>query len=441
MDIAATAASSPPSMSRVVGTASFGTMLEYYDFLVYVALGSTLRALFLPEFDPFVSSILTAGTFGVAYLARPLGTLIFSPMSDRIGRKRAFVITLMLMGTSTVLMGCLPTYQSAGIFAPVCLLVLRIIQGIALGGEYGSAAVYVMEHAPRERRGLFTSFLQSTASLGLLLALLVVSLLNVYLTPADFAAWGWRVPFLVSAPIVLVATYIRLGMEETPVFQALKEEGGVSRSPLADTLTSRASWKNLLVAVFGAQGGTSVTLYTSIIYMLYFLQNVLSVPVFEANLCVGVAILIAAPLYPLFGALSDRYGRAWIMLVGMVLWAGAAYPCFAQIVASAKIQAWPVLIACITLLAALTAMVMAPLPAFIADSFPPQSRTTGFGLSQQIGNILFGGFLPMISLALVNWSGNPLAGIVYSIVSLLPCILVAAVWGVRIDRQRSSDTQ
>jgi MFS family permease len=146
-------------------------------------------------------------------------------------------------------------------------------------------------------------------------------------------------------------------------------------------------------------------------------------------------------LYPLFGALSDRYGRAWIMLVGMVLWAGAAYPCFAQIVASAKIQAWPVLIACITLLAALTAMVMAPLPAFIADSFPPQSRTTGFGLSQQIGNILFGGFLPMISLALVNWSGNPLAGIVYSIVSLLPCILVAAVWGVRIDRQRSSDTQ
>jgi MFS family permease len=230
-------------------------------------------------------------------------------------------------------------------------------------------------------------------------------------------------------------------MEETPVFQALKEEGGVSRSPLADTLTSRASWKNLLVAVFGAQGGTSVTLYTSIIYMLYFLQNVLAVPVFEANLCVGVAILIAAPLYPLFGALSDRYGRAWIMLVGMVLWAGTAYPCFAQIVASAKIQAWPVLIACISLLAALTAMVMAPLPAFIADSFPPQSRTTGFGLSQQIGNILFGGFLPMISLALVNWSGNPLAGIVYSIVSLLPCILVAAVWGVRIDRQRSSDTQ
>lgn len=441
MDIAATHSAYRPSMSRVVGTASFGTMLECYDFLVYVALGSTLKVLFLPEFDPFVSSILAAGTFGVAYLARPLGTLVFSPMSDRIGRKRAFVITLVLMGVSTVLMGCLPTYASAGLFAPICLLLLRIVQGIALGGEYGSAAVYVMEHAPRDRRGLFTSFLQSTASLGLLAALLAVSLLTLYLTPADFAAWGWRVPFLISAPIVFVATYIRLGMEETPIFQALKEQGAVSHSPLADTLTSRRSWKNLLVAVFGAQGGTSVTLYTSIIFMLYFLQNVLAVPVFVANLCVGVAILIAAPLYPLFGAVSDRYGRAWVMLIGMVLWAIAAYPCFAQIFDAVQSRSWPVVTACITLLAALTAMVMAPLPAFIADSFPAQSRTTGFGLSQQIGNILFGGFLPMISLALVNWSGNPLAGILYSVASLLPCILVAAVWGVRLDRERGSERQ
>ncbi|WP_201192602.1 MFS transporter [Pseudomonas fluorescens] len=441
MNISAIASFYRPSMLRVVSTASFGTMLEYYDFLVFVALSSTLKALFIPEFDPFVSSILTAGTFGVAYLARPLGTLIFSPMSDRIGRKRAFVITLVLMGASTVLMGCLPTYQSAGVSAPVCLLLLRIVQGIALGGEYGSAAVYVIEHAPPERRGLFASFLQGTASLGLLLALLVVSLLDFHLTPADFSDWGWRVPFLISAPIVVVALYIRLGMEETPVFQALKDEGGVSRSPLADTLTSRASWKNLLVAVFGAQGGTSVTLYTSIIYMLYFMQNVLAVPVFAANLCVGIAILIAAPLYPFFGAVSDRYGRAWVMLVGMVLWAVMAYPCFAQIVIAVKTQSWPSVTACITVLAALTAMVMAPLPAFISDSFPPQSRTTGFGLSQQIGNILFGGFLPMISLALVNWSGNPLAGIVYSVISLLPCIGVAAIWGVRFDRRRSTSSR
>ncbi|MFP3568018.1 MFS transporter [Paraburkholderia sp. SIMBA_030] len=240
-------------------------------------------------------------------------------------------------------------------------------------------------------------------------------------------------PFIISAPIVAVATWIRLGMTETPIFSQMKEAGRLSKSPLQDTLSSKSSWKAILVAMFGAQGGTSVSLYTSIVYMLYFLQNVLKVEPTTANLCLGAAILIAAPFYPVFGTLSDTIGRARVMLIGIVLWIVAAYPAFAGIKASASSAQWVQVSLLIAVLAILTAMIMAPLPAFIAECFPPQSRTTGFGLAQQLGNVLFGGFLPLISLTLVDWTGNPLAGVGYSIASLLPCLAVTWVWGLKQD--------
>lgn len=431
-----------PGMLRIIATSSVGTMLEYYDFFVYVALTSTLTHLFLPSADRVVATIAGVATFGIAYVARPLGTVIFSPMSDRIGRKKVFVITLVIMGVSTVGMGCLPTFAVAGSAAPIALLVLRIVQGVALGGEYGSAVVYVMEHAPAGKKGMATSVLQSTASIGLLLALLLVAGLRLSLTLDSFETWGWRVPFVVSAPIVAVATWIRLGMAETPVFKELKNTGRLSDSPLRDALSSKSSWKAIFVAMFGAQGGTSVSLYTSIVYMLYFLQGVLKVEATRASLCLGLAILIAAPLYPLFGRLSDAIGRARVMLSGIVLWIVAAYPCFFGIRAGALAAQWVSVSLLISVLAILTAMIMAPLPAFIAECFPPQSRTTGFGLSQQFGNILFGGFLPLISLSLVNLTGNQLAGVVYSIASLLPCLAVTFVWGLKQDaqtRQRIDD--
>lgn len=420
-------------MVRIIATSSLGTMLEYYDFIVYVALTATLTHLFLPDTDKIVATFAGVATFGIAYVARPLGTIIFNPMSDRIGRKRTFVITLALMGIATVGIGCLPTYAVAGVAAPVALITLRIVQGIALGGEYGSAVVYVMEHAPEGRKGMSTSVLQGTASIGLLLALAIVSMLKVSLVPTSFEAWGWRVPFVISAPIVAVATWIRFGMTETPIFSQMKAAGRLSKSPLQDTLSSKSSWKAILVAMFGAQGGTSVSLYTSIVYMLYFLQNVLKVEPTTANLCLGAAILIAAPFYPAFGKLSDAIGRARVMLIGIVLWIVAVYPAFAGIKASASSAQWVQVSLLIAVLAILTAMIMAPLPAFIAECFPPQSRTTGFGLAQQLGNVLFGGFLPLISLTLVNWTGNPLAGVGYSIASLLPCLAVTWVWGLKQD--------
>jgi MFS family permease len=424
----------PSRMSSIIFSSSLGTMLEYYDFFVYVTLTATFAKLFFPTSDPAVAAMLGAAGFGVAFLARPIGTLIFSPMADRVGRKKTFIITLTLMGVATVSMGCLPTYGSAGLFAPLLLLVLRIIQGIALGGEYSSAAVYVMEHAPRDQRGLYTSVLQGTASLGLLVALAIVALVKVTLNEAAFDIWGWRLPFIVSAPIVVVATFIRLRMTETPVFLELKEAGNLSKSPLADTLMRRASWKGILLAIFGAQGGTSVSLYTSIIYMLFFLQNVLKVDAMIASTCVATAVLLAAPFYPIFGAASDKVGRAKTMLIGILIWMLVAYPAFSGIKSGVESDSWALVTTLITLLAVLTAMIMAPLPAFISECFPPQSRTTGFGLAQQLGNVIFGGFLPLVSLSLVNWTGNPLAGVGYSIVSLIPCVVVTYLWAMKAEK-------
>ena len=419
---------------RIIVSSSLGTMLEYYDFFVYVALTGTFGALFFPAQDPAATALLTAATFGIAYLARPVGTCIFGPMADRIGRKKTFVVTLLLMGIATVMMGCLPTYAAIGIAAPAMLLALRVVQGIGLGGEYGSAVVYVMEHVPHRHRAAYTSVLQSTATIGLLAALAIVSALRLGLDAEAFSKWGWRIPFLLSAPIVAVATFVRLRMTETPTFLQMERSGQISPSPLLDTLWSREAWKSILLGVFGAQGATSVSLYTSIIYMLYFLQNVLRVPPMVTNACVAVAVLVAAPCYPLFGVLADRVGRALVMLIGIVLWMLAAYPVFSGIQAGAAAASWATVTALITVLAVLTAMIMAPLPAFIAERFAGQNRTTGFGLAQQIGNILFGGFLPLVSLALVNWTGNQLAGVGYSIVSLIPCLVVTFAWGLRRDR-------
>lgn len=429
-----------PSMFRIIASSSVGTMLEYYDFFIYVALTSTLTALFLPSTDRVVASMAGVATFGIAYVARPLGTLIFSPMSDKIGRKKTFVITLLIMGIATVGIGCLPTYAVIGSAAPVALLVLRVIQGVALGGEYGSAVVYVMEHSDANRKGTATSVLQSTATVGLLFALLIVSGLKLSLDTNSFNSWGWRVPFLISAPIVSIATWIRLGMTETPTFTALRDSGRLSTSPLQDTLTSKTSWKVIFVAMFGPQGATSVSLYTSIVYMLYFLENVLKVEPTRASLCLGVAIAVAAPMYPLFGRLSDSIGRTKVILIGIVCWILAAYPCFAGIRTSVLTGQWTYVTAQITVLAIFTAMIMSPLPAFIAESFPPQSRTTEFGLSQQFGNILFGGFLPLISLSFVKYTGNDLAGIAYSIISMLPCLIVTYFWGLKQEAKGKRQT-
>ncbi|MFF4052784.1 MFS transporter [Streptomyces chartreusis] len=421
----------------MIATSGIGTMLEYYDFFVYVALTATLTHLFLPTEDKVVATLLGAATFGISYVARPLGTVIFSPLSDRIGRKKTFVVTLVVMGAATVAIGCLPTYASVGVWAPAALLTLRIVQGVALGGEYASAVVYLVEHSPRNKRGMITSVLQSTASLGLLLALTLSTLLKATLSTAAFEAWGWRIPFLVSAPIVAVATLVRMNMKETPAFLALKETGGLAKSPLSTALKGWQAWKSILLATFGAQGATSVSLYTSIVYMLYFLDDVVKIDTGTAHLCLAAGILIAAPFYPLFGGLSDRIGRSRVMAIGIALWMCVAYPAFAGIRSAAASHMWVLVAALITVLAVLTAMIMAPLPAFISERFPSQTRTTGFGIAQQLGNILFGGFLPLIALSLVNLTGNPLAGVLYSIASLVPCLLVTVFWGLKHDRSAS----
>lgn len=422
-----------PSPLKLIGTASAGTLLEYYDFFVYVSLTSVLTRLFLPDTDPTVAALLAVATFGVSYCARPIGTLIFNPLADRRGRKKMLVVTLILMGGSTVALGCLPTYEHVGVIAPAALLLLRVIQGVALGGEYGPAVVFVVEHAPANRRGLFTSFLQGTAAAGLLLSLLVVLGLQHSLSASQFETWGWRIPFLLSAPIVAIALVSRTRVRESPVFERMRDANETSSRPLRETLGSMANWRGILLGMFGAQGGTSVSLYTSIVFMLVFLDQVVKVPALTGSACVAAAIVVSLPCYPLFGRVSDSIGRARVMLIGTVAWLILAYPCFKGIKEYAQDRAWVATTLLIAVLAVLTAMIMAPLPSFIAERFPPQQRTTGFGLAQQLGNLLFGGFLPLISLSLVEATGNDLAGVLYSIGSLLPCAIVTAVWGLRSE--------
>ncbi len=270
-------------------------MLGYYDFFVYVTLTGTFGTLFFPAQDPAVTGLLTAATFGIAYLARPIGTCVFGSMADRIGRKKTFVVTLLVTGAATVAMGCLPTYAAIGVAAPAMLLALRIVQGVGLGGEYGSAVVYVMEYVPQRQRATYTSVLQSTATIGLLVALAIVSALRLSLDAEPFDTWNWRVPFLLSAPIVAVATCVRPHMTETPTFLRRARAGELLSSPLMDTLRSREAWKSILLGVFRVRGATSGSLHTSIIYMLYFLQNVVHVPPMVTNACVAVAVLVAAP--------------------------------------------------------------------------------------------------------------------------------------------------
>ena len=418
---------------KLLATAGAGTLLEYYDFFVYVSLTSTLTRLFLPHTNAAAAALAGVATFGVSYLVRPVGTLIFNPLADRVGRKKVFVITLSIMGASTVALGCLPTYAAIGTAAPILLLLLRVVQGIALGGEYGPAVVFVMEHAPARRRGYLTSYLQSTAAAGLLLSLTVVLGLNAALNDDSFDTWGWRIPFLISAPFVLIALVSRRNMHESPVFQAMQRSNTVDKRPLRTALGTRQSLKNIAFGAFGAQGGTSVTLYTSIVYMLSFLETVLKVNADTAAACVAIASALSLPFYPLAGRLSDRVGRSKVMLGGSLAWMAAAYPCFHGITTYAGEHRWVGVTALIWVLASLTGVVMAPLPAFISERFGARDRTTGFGLAQQLGNVLFGGFLPLISLSLVKSTGQHLAGVAYSVASLVPCVIVMALWGLRSE--------
>jgi MFS family permease len=437
-------------------------MIEWYDFYIFGSLATIISPLFYPSGNDTLALIAYLSTFAVGFVVRPFGALVFGRIGDRIGRKYAFLVTLVLMGGATALVGLLPVYETVGLLAPVALLLIRVVQGLALGGEYGGAAVYVAEHVPDDRRGFYTSFIQITATLGLFLSLVVILLVQQLMTPEAFRSWGWRVPFLISIALLAVSLYIRLRMRESPIFQHIKSTGRTSAQPLKEAFTEWHNLKRVLISLFGATAGQGVVWYTGQFYALFYLQTILKVHPTSASVIVAVALLMGVPLFVAAGALSDRIGRKRLMMAGCLLAAISYLPIYQAMqraagsgVVTAVSQRNPItgaisltpqaesagglvpapevlpyrgvvdllstsqarqLIGLVFLQVVLVTLVYGPIAAYLVEAFPARIRYTAMSLPYHIGNGVFGGLLPLIGLYTVASSGNIYAGLVYPIV-------------------------
>ena len=446
---------------QVIAASSVGTMIEWYDFYIFGTLATVISPLFYPKGNDTFAILAYLSTFAVGFVVRPFGALFFGRIGDLVGRKYAFLITLIIMGGATAVIGLLPTYATIGIAAPILLLLIRILQGLALGGEYGGAAVYVAEHVPDGKRGFYTSFIQITATLGLFVSLAVILLVQNSMTKDSFGEWGWRIPFLISILLVGVSLYIRLRMKESPIFQHLKATGMTSAKPLKDAFTHWANLKLVLISLFGATAGQGVVWYTGQFYALFYLQTILKVNLTSANYIVAVSLLLGMPFFVAFGGLSDRIGRKKIMMAGCLLAAisylpiyhamqaaagsnvvtaqsqtnpvtgaiaitplsevgGALQPAkevltytnFAEFIASTV--AWK-LIALMFIQVIFVTMVYGPIAAYLVEAFPAKIRYTALSLPYHIGNGVFGGLLPLIGLLIIKATGNIYAGLYYPI--------------------------
>ncbi|MCH4547929.1 MFS transporter [Rhizobium changzhiense] len=313
---------------KVIFASSLGTVFEWYDFYLYGSLATYIGATYFTQYPEATRNIFTLLAFAAGFLVRPFGALVFGRLGDLVGRKYTFLVTIMIMGLSTFLVGILPGAATIGIAAPIILIALRLLQGLALGGEYGGAATYVAEHAPNGRRGYFTSWIQTTATLGLFLSLIVIVFVQYLMGAAEFAAWGWRIPFLLSFVLLGISVWIRLKMNESPAFQRMKAEGKGSKAPLTEAF---GTWKNAkiaIIALLGATMGQAVVWYGGQFYALFFLQNVLKVDLFSANVMVAIALLLGTPFFVIFGGLSDKIGRKPIIMAGLLIAAVTYNPLF-----------------------------------------------------------------------------------------------------------------
>ena len=413
---------------HVITASSAGTMIEWYDFYIFGSLAAIISTQFYPEGNATANFLKTLATFAVGFAVRPFGALVFGRIGDLVGRKFAFLVTLLIMGGSTAAIGFLPSYHSIGIAAPIILVLLRLLQGLALGGEYGGAAVYVAEHAPDGKRGYYTSFIQTTATLGLFISLLVILIVRAAVGEEAFKQWGWRIPFLLSILLVAMSYYVRVRLKESPLFARMKEAGTTSRAPIRDSFGAWSNWRIFLLILFGATAGQAVVWYTGQFYALFFLQTVLKVPLGTAYKIVAVALLLGAPLFIVFGALSDRIGRKRIMMAGNLLAALSYYPIYHGM----KLYSSPVNVVMLTLLifiqVVFVIMVYGPIAAFLVEAFPARIRYTSMSLPYHFGNGWFGGFLPLIATAVVAKTGNIYAGLAYPIAVALITFVVGSLY-------------
>jgi MFS family permease len=415
------------SIPKVIMASGLGTMIEWYDFYIFGSLALIMSERFFPSGDPVWALIKTWALFATGFIVRPFGAIVFGRVGDLIGRKYAFLVTLTIMGLSTFVIGLLPTYAQIGILAPSLLLVLRLLQGLALGGEYGGAAVYVAEHVPDNKRGFYTSFIQITATLGLFVSLAVILGIKRMMSAEAFNSWGWRVPFLLSIVLVAMSLYIRMKMKESPLFARLKSQGKTSSAPLKESFARWPNLKIVLLVLFGATAGQGIVWYTGQFYALSFLQSVLKVDIERSSIIVAVAILLGMPFFTVFGALSDRIGRLKIMMAGNLIAALTYIPIYKAMSHYGADPQNPNMFM-LTLLVFIqviyVTMVYGPIAAFLIEAFPARIRYTSFSLPYHLGNGWFGGTLPLIAGLLVAKTGNIYAGLYWVIAIALMTFFV-----------------
>jgi MFS family permease len=450
---------------RVIFASAAGTMIEWYDFFIFGSLAVVLSQKFYPPGNETFAYIAYLSTFAVGFVVRPFGALFFGRIGDLVGRKYAFLVTLSIMGGATALIGFLPSFRTGGWISPVILILIRALQGLAIGGEYGGAAVYVAEHVPDNKRGFYTSFIQITAMLGFFASLFVIIATQRSMSVEAFNEWGWRIPFLLSIVLVTLSFYIRLRMKESPIFSAIKGAGKTSRNPLKEAFSGWNNIRQVLVTLFGATAAQGVLAYSAEFYSLFYLQTILKVNQQTASIIVSAALLLSVPTLICFAVLSDRVGRKWMMmaacLLGIVTW----FPIYkamqraagnnvisvgstknkvtgaitlspmtkdslsAQLV-PAKEALNPDVPSLISLVFAqlfVFTMIYAPLAAYLVEAFPARIRYTSLSLPYHIGNGIFGGLLPVIGLSLCAATGNIYAGLYYP---LAVCAITLAVGSI-----------
>jgi len=477
---------------KVISASSMGTMIEWYDFYIFGSLAVVISTKFFPSDNPTAAFLSTLATFAAGFVVRPFGALFFGRLGDIIGRKYTFMATLLLMGGSTFLIGCIPSYETIGFLAPLLVLILRLLQGLALGGEYGGAATYVAEHAPVGEKGYWTSWIQTTATVGLFISLMVILATKNALSAEDFDSWGWRVPFWVSIVMVGVSYLIRKNMDESPVFAKAKKEGTTSANPLRESFGNRYNLKFVLLALFGATMGQGVVWYTGQFYAMSFMKTVMNIDSSQVDSLLGIALLLGTPFFIVFGWLSDKVGRKYIMMSGMLLAILFYRPIYkmmynttdisykteitdkttksienknsgdyrvttqkvytdsttavekksyihnkeAQTSISVTINSsdeWT-LIFLVFIQVLFVTMVYGPIAAFLVEMFPTKIRYTSMSLPYHVGNGIFGGLLPAISTYLVSQAKDSgktdfyLDGLWYPIIIASVCFVIGMIY-------------
>jgi MFS family permease len=399
------------SLAFIVAASSVGTLIEWYDFYIYGVLAVFFAKHFFPPGSETFSLLASLAVFWFGFLLRPFGAIFFGHLGDLIGRKFTFMLTLGMMGLATFLVGCIPSYATIGLAAPILILLMRAMQGLALGGEYGGAATYIAEHAPDGKRGLYTSWIQTTATMGIVMALLVILLCRQTMAAAEFDDWGWRIPFLISAILVALSAYIRLKLDESPIYARLKQQGKASTNPVKDTYSSGKNWGLMAVALFGATAPEGVVWYTGQFYALIYMITVLKLNYVTVYVVLMIALTVGSSGFIFFGWLSDRIGRRDIMTAGFALAIITYWPVFT---AFDTFRDNPVVLTLLVLwLVILVTMVYGPIAAFLVELFPARIRYSSMSMPYHIGNGWFGGGVPFIGTAIKESTGIALGGLFY----------------------------